>query len=85
MNLDELEAKARELQKLGSAIQAEQTTMAVDVDTILHLIARVRAGEDLARSSWEHRCSDGVGGCTAVSASALERLESLADSPQEAV
>lgn len=94
-DLDELEAKARAakeatkrwLEGVSSPDVDDATEVlleACDPDTVLDLIERVRAGEEMARSTWEHRCSDGVGGCTAVSASSLERWESLAHSPQEA-
>jgi hypothetical protein len=37
---------------------------------LLRLTAR-----ELVKSQWQHRCSDKVGGCTAVSQSKLEELE----------
>ena len=39
---------------------------------VLRLVAIAEAARRLVDSQWEHRCSDLVGGCTAVSVSVLE-------------
>ncbi len=36
---------------------------------------RAELADAVLKTRWEHRCKDGVGGCTAVSASALEKYE----------
>lgn len=43
--------------------------------TLTKTLSVTDAAISLIESSWEHRCSDQVGGCTAVSSSALEALE----------
>lgn len=57
-----------------AAAKAELKAIEADLDRLAH------ACMNLIDSHWEHRCSDNVGGCTAVSAVFLAALEvSLAE------
>lgn len=78
MSLDELEAKARETFERSGRYAA----LAVGSDTILDLIEKVRAGEELYDAIYEHQresCSSQYDDFT----EAARRWESLAHSPQE--
>ena len=65
-----------------------------DVPDLLDEVERLLdTMEQLVKSQWEHRCEDGVGGCTAVSVACLRVVKNalkfhgratLSDTPEEA-
>lgn len=66
----------------GNVTAADAALIVAAVNAYEPLKAVAEAARNLAESRWEHRCNDKVGGCTAVSASKLARLDaSLAALP----
>ena len=76
----------RSRQQIEKDARPRRGAMAVPIQTMQELILEVLLdireqsrlcdlAKKVVQSQWEHRCIDKVGGCTAVSASALSVLE----------
>lgn len=72
----QVEREVRWLEQRCASLEGVQRFMfSAQLDSLDKAERLRRLARALVRSKWQHRCSDKVGGCMAVSASKLEELE----------
>lgn len=62
-------------QRVNSSRAIQRMILTVQIKELKEAEKIRRAAKELVKSSWRHNCSDGIGGCIAVSNSKLTALE----------